>query len=133
VGWSVRRLRSRLAIGVTVSAVAGLAGAEVAQARGVWCSPTGDYCMSATVIHGARSIGLRTFAFTGHVRTCVTHRRFTDCRTFHLTTNPRVPDLHQFSARWRRHWPWRGHGTYTVRFRWVEGTTNLGPALSFRA
>jgi hypothetical protein len=120
----------RLALLSVVSAVllAGLPAA--AQARSGYCSPTGDYCTQVKKRSGVWRITLQTFAFRGRVRTCVTTPAGErTCRRFRLRAIPAAGGLYGFDARWSRHFPDRGAGTYRVRFTY--GGSTLGPRLTF--
>jgi hypothetical protein len=109
-------------------AVAALALPASAPAASTYCSPSGDLCYSAQRIHGIIRLRLDSFAHTGRVQVCVRgpNRRL-DCRRFRLRTTR--SGLQGMNARWSRHFPNYGLGTYRVRFR--QGYS-LGPAITFR-
>jgi hypothetical protein len=108
--------------------VGALALAAPAAAKDAYCSPSGDYCTSVAKLKGVRYLLLGTFSFTGKVKICVkdpTAARV--CHSFRLT---RSGPLYVVKLIWKRHYPNRGAGTYSVTF--FYGTTKLGPALTFQ-
>ncbi len=108
--------------------LASLALAPSAAAKSGYCSPTGDYCTSATRAGGAVLLRLSTFAFSGSVRICVTDPKAKRvCRNFLLSKRA---SMWQVSVRWHRHFPNGGKGLYRVRF--FTQSTQLGPVLDFR-
>jgi hypothetical protein len=110
-----------LALGVLVPAGA--------QAASGYCSPTGDYCYSATKRQGVVRLTLGTFSFRGGVEICVTAPdRSRSCKTFTLRTRPR--GVHEVDARWSAHFPRKGAGTYRVTFA-VAGSPAFRPSVTF--
>jgi hypothetical protein len=120
---------TRLAIVVAAAVAVTLMLGASAQAADRYCSPTGDFCTSATRLNGAVFLRVATFSFRGLVRICVTGPSGGRvCRRFRLRARPN--GLYEARVRWYRHYPNRGPGTYRVRF--FTGTTPLGPVLTFR-
>jgi|SRR5829696_7256644 len=118
----------RIALPLVAAAVALVlaAGAQSAY-RDRYCSPTGDYCTSATRSGGAVKLRLATFSFPGRYKLCVKPSAGArTCKTFSLT---RRSGQWVSEVRWYRHFPNRGTGIYTVT--WFYGGTRLGPPLSF--
>jgi hypothetical protein len=119
----------RLVIAVlgAVLVVAALAPPASAHHRpSSYCSPTGDYCQWVTG-HGPKLI-LRAFSFRGRVTICVEHRHDeADCRSSRL--RPSGNGLRQSTINWRRRFPNRGGGAYTVR--WEQHGFRIGHALGF--
>jgi hypothetical protein len=118
----------KVVAGLVVATVA-LVFAVGAQAafRDKYCSPTGDYCTSATRSGGAVKLRLATFSFSGRYRLCVKPSAGTrTCKTFPLM---RRNGQWVSEVRWYRHFPNRGTGIYTVT--WLYGGARLGPPLSF--
>ena len=100
-----------------------------AEAASSYCSPTGDYCHSATERDGAVRLAFTTFSFRGRLRVCVTGPAGEkSCKRFRL--RERASGTFSFSVRWSRHFPDQGAGTYRVAFR--RGGTRLGPRDTFR-
>lgn len=116
----------------------GLLVPPTAAARQAYCSPSGDFCTSATLVGGKRTLRVGTFPslarrlFGGRASICVDppRRRPVRCiRRDFVRSGP----IAQASAIWRRAFPNHGHGIYRVRF-YVRAPkkTRLGPTLSFR-
>jgi len=100
-----------------------------ADARSSYCSPTGDYCTSATSRNGDVLLRIRTFSFSGSYRLCVrAPDRSATCKRFRLRRGR--AGIYSSAKGWSRHFPNRGAGVYRVR--WQKLGTNLGPRLSFR-
>jgi len=102
------------------------AGAQSAY-RNRYCSPTGDYCTSATPSGGVIKLRLATFSFSGRYKLCVkpsTGAR--TCKTFPLR---RRSGQWVSEVPWYRQFPNRGTGLYTVT--WFYGGRRLGPPLTF--
>jgi hypothetical protein len=111
------------AVGVTLVFAAGAQSAY----RNRYCSPTGDYCTSATPSGGVVKLRLATFSFSGRYRLCVkpsTGAR--TCKTFPLR---RRSGQWVSEVAWYREFPNRGTGIYTVT--WFYGGQRLGPPLTF--
>ncbi|HEY7707989.1 MAG TPA: hypothetical protein VH968_12555 [Gaiellaceae bacterium] len=109
--------------------LAALAVTSSAAAASSYCSPTGDYCVSALRQSGAVFLQLRTFSFQGKVRVCVTSPQGKrTCKRF--LPRPKGQGVYEVKVRWHRNFPRSGKGTYKVRF--FYGTTPLGPVLTFR-
>jgi hypothetical protein len=111
------------AVGVTLVFAAGAQSAY----RNRYCSPTGDYCTSATPSGGVVKLRLATFSFSGRYRLCVkpsTGAR--TCKTFPLR---RRSGQWVSEVAWYRQFPNRGTGIYTVT--WFYGGQRLGPPLMF--
>jgi hypothetical protein len=111
------------AVGVTLVFAAGAQSAY----RNRYCSPTGDYCTSATPSGGVVKLRLATFSFSGRYRLCVkpsTGAR--TCKTFPLR---RRSGQWVSEVAWYRQFPNRGTGIYTVT--WFYGGQRLGPPLTF--
>jgi hypothetical protein len=131
VGVHCQTVRARLSpvlAALTVAAALG-AAASPASAASSYCSPTGDFCLSAKAERGIVRLRLDTFSFTGKVEVCVSHGSDRDCARF--TLRPRKSGLHYIAVRWSRHFPNHGPGTYTVRFRLPDGTA-LGRSVTFK-
>jgi hypothetical protein len=110
-------------------ALVALAVAASAAAANAYCSPSGDFCTSAARQGGAVFLQLRTFSLRGAIRICVVDPRPRQaCRRFRL--RPRRAGVYEVKVRWHRHFPNGGKGPYRVRF--LVGTTQLGPVLTFR-
>lgn len=115
----------------TVIALGLLAASAVsADARRSYCSPTGDICYGA--FGTGTSVQLRITLAAGFFtkyRLCVkSPDRKTDCRRLRLH---RV--AHGFfdsRVRWKRHFPYRGHGIYRASWRWAGGGRSR--AITFR-
>jgi hypothetical protein len=111
------------AVGVTLVFAAGAQSAY----RNRYCSPTGDYCTSATPSGGVVKLRLATFSFSGRYRLCVkpsTGAR--TCKTFPLR---RRSGQWVSEVAWYRQFPNRGTGIYTVT--WLYRGQRLGPPLTF--
>ena len=118
------RLPIILIVGLTACALA-----TSANAASSYCSPTGDYCTSATRQGGAVFLQLRTFSFQGKIRICVTDpKKRRVCRRF--LPQMRAGGVFEVKIRWHRNFPNGGKGIYRVRF--FLGQTALGPTLTFR-
>lgn len=117
------------AVVAAVVLTAALALPAGASARQVYCSPTGDYCISAGLRDGARTFFLGTLSFRGHVSICVDPPRGRST----CVRKPLVYDgtIYVAEATWRRSFPNRGRGVYRVRF-YGSGRLRIGPLLSFR-
>jgi cbb3-type cytochrome oxidase cytochrome c subunit len=115
----------RLAVALTLT-LAALVIVAPASARSSYCSPTGDYCISAQRRSGAVYLRVGTFSFRGRVRICV-RRQTPVCHSY--TLRPRPHGLYEAKVRWYGHYPNQGNGTYHVAF--LFGSTRLGPVLSF--
>jgi hypothetical protein len=118
----------RIGAAVALAAVAlSLATAASAASRDRYCSPTGDYCTSATRSSGAVKLRLATFSFSGRYKLCVKPTaRARVCKTFPLRRRSggwvsEVP--------WYRHFANAGTGIYTLT--WFYGGQRLGPPLTF--
>jgi hypothetical protein len=113
---------------LTVAAVAlALATGARSAYRGKYCSPTGDYCTSATRSDGTVKLRLATFAFSGRYKLCVKPSAGGRlCKTFPLR---RRSGGWVSEVRWYRHFPNAGTGLYTAT--WFYGKTRLGPPLTF--
>jgi hypothetical protein len=93
-----------------------------------YCSPTGDYC-DGVYVERTRHFRFTTFSLRGRMRVCVrAPSRKVDCRRFRLRYIGHA--LYEVDVRWRKHFPYRGRGRYTVRFS--QGMFRA-PALHFRA
>lgn len=124
---SHRARRSAAAIAVA-GALAGVALPGAAVAASGYCSPSGDQCYSARRVAGAWRLLYGTFALRGSVEACVTTPAgATTCAGFRLRERR---GLYSIDARWSRHFPVAGRGTYRVR--WRQGGVALGPAVTFR-
>jgi len=101
-----------------------------ARAAQVYCSPTGDFCTSATLQQGARTLWVGMFSFRGKVSICVDPPRGrTTCVRKPLQSDGTI---YVASAKWRRTFPNRGRGVYHVRFYYAADHNRIGPLLSFR-
>ena len=118
----------RIVAFVAVAAVAlGLAAGARSAYRDEYCSPTGDYCTSATRSDGAVKLRLATFAFSGRYKLCVKPSAGArTCKTFPLR---RRSGRWVSEVRWYRQFPNTGSGFYTAT--WFYGKTRLGPPLTF--
>ena len=117
-----------LAVAVAVS-FSGWKGAEEAQARGSYCSPSGDWCTSAGKRDGVRWLRLITFSQRGTVEFCVSPPRgSTECVS--STLRPRRHGIYLAALRWSRWFPNRGRGKYIVKI--YNGGYKVGRSLSFR-
>lgn len=95
-----------------------------------YCSPTGDYCMSAAKKKGAVRISLATFSFRGRVRVCVTAPDGAKaCKRFELELRRPDADVYSFDVRWDRYFPDGGAGRYRVRFS--QQGNRIGRVLRF--
>lgn len=104
-----------------------LAAAASGALRDRYCSPTGDYCTSATRSAGAIKLRLATFSFSGRYRLCVKPtQRAQTCKSFPMRQRG---DQWVSEVRWYRQFPNRGSGLYTVT--WHYGGARLGPPLTF--
>jgi hypothetical protein len=119
-------MRIAAALAVVGVALTFVVGAQAAY-RDKYCSPTGDYCTSATRSAGTVKLRLATFSFSGRYKLCV--KPSTGART--CKTFPFVRRSGQWvsEVRWYRQFPNRGTGLYTVT--WFYGGTRLGPPLTF--
>ncbi|MBA3438044.1 MAG: hypothetical protein H0U14_08600 [Thermoleophilaceae bacterium] len=118
----------RRALLVSVLAIT-LALPGAAQARSSYCSPSGDYCTSATARGGGALLRLATFSFRGLVRVCVEPPSGAGtCKRFPLRKSKE--GIFVSFVRWGVHFPDRGAGTYRVRWQKFGGT--LGPPLTFK-
>ncbi|HKG11198.1 MAG TPA: hypothetical protein VKB07_11555 [Gaiellaceae bacterium] len=119
-------MRIAVALAAVAVTLVVAAGAQSAY-RNRYCSPTGDYCTSATPSGGAVKLRLATFSFSGRYKLCVkpsTGVRI--CKTFPLR---RRSGQWVSEVLWYRHFPNRGTGLYTVT--WFYGGQRLGPPLTF--
>ncbi len=129
----LRRAVCTVLAAASVLIASGGAATAPAAAASSYCSPTGDYCYSATLRGGAVRLGLSTFSFRGRLRVCVTPPAggSRDCRTFRLR---RTSDgIFQVDVKWSAHFPRHGPGTYRVSFApATTGGAKLGPGTTFR-
>ena len=123
-------LSSRAGILALLAAATLLAApAQPAAAASNYCSPTGDYCYSASKRAPVRLTIALAAKYFDRYRLCVTGPdRERDCKRF------RIRELDSGVAegrvRWSRHFPNRGHGVYRVR--WFAMGNALGPGVTFR-
>lgn len=102
----------------------------VADARSGYCSPTGDYCLSAKTVKGQVRLQLGTASFRGKVDVCVTAPDASrTCKPFTLRRTPQ--DIYEIDARWSAHFPRKGAGTYAVTFT-PQGNPALPGVTFFR-
>lgn len=113
---------------VALTAALFLVPAGPAAARSSYCSPTGDYCVSARNKGSDVLLRIGTFSFQGRYRLCVrAPNGEATCRRFRLFETR--DGIYASSKGWSRHFPNEGKGIYRVR--WQYGGSNLGPRLSF--
>ena len=99
---------------------------SLADARSVYCSPTGDYCESAVREGSDVILQMKTFSFTGVIEVCVS-KRSTVCRTSRMR---RSKGIYVSRVSWKRRFPSQGSGTYRVR--WYLQGSQIGIGVSFR-
>jgi hypothetical protein len=94
-----------------------------------YCSPTGDYCISATKEDGKRKLQVTLAAkYFDHYRLCVTAPDSTIvCHTFAIRRFG--TDVYGSSISWGQHFPHKGPGAYEVN--WRQGGHRLGRELGF--
>lgn len=118
----------RVAVCLVVLAVSLVTAASASAVyRDKYCSPTGDYCTSATRSAGAVKLRLATFSFSGRYKLCVKRAGGVQtCKTFRLVrrSGQWVSDV-----TWYKQFPNGGTGIYTAT--WFHGGTRLGPPLTF--
>ena len=120
---------------VVTAIAAGLAVvASPAQAHhrdNAYCNPTGDLCQSTAKVDGVRRLQIRTFdRLFARYKVCVTAPDDSrTCRRFRM--RDAGEDSWASSIRWSRHFPYRGEGAYTVRWR-VQGA-KIGESLGFHS
>lgn len=130
------RLSARIGI-LTAAATTALAllvsPSADAKLRKGYCSPSGDYCISAAR-SSAGDVRLRiaTFSFKGRYRLCVIAPKQASgdrvqCHRFRLR---REGSLYLSNVSWRNNFPNKGPGTYRVN--WSKSGSRLGPTLGFR-
>ena len=118
------------AVGLVLSLVVLAFGAAVAPAKVIdgYCSPTGDYCTSAVIRHGATYLGISTFSFTGKYQLCTVtedgHGR--RCKRFRLRKNG---DLYRSFVRFEKHFSPEEIGNYCAS--WHKFGARLGPKVCF--
>jgi hypothetical protein len=101
--------------------------APTAAAKVTYCSPTGDYCTSATRSAGAVKLRLATFSFSGRYKLCVKRAGGVQtCKTFRLV---RRSSRWVSEVTWYKQFPNGGTGIYTAT--WFYGGARLGPPLTF--
>lgn len=123
------RMFRLLTAALAVCVLAVLAVPATASAANAYCSPTGDFCVSAAKRNGIRYLSLRTFAHRGRVQVCVTHDgQQRDCRRFRLRLMS--AGIYAFERRWSKHFPNHGPGRYRVTFR--QPAFQIGPTIGFR-
>ena len=121
------RIAAALALVAVALLLATIASAASAAYRDRYCSPTGDYCTSATGSGGTVKLRLGTFSFSGRYKLCVKPTsRARVCKTFPLR---RRSSRWVSEVPWYRHFPNAGTGIYTVT--WFYGGQRLGPPLAF--
>ncbi len=128
----------RMLAAVCALAILALVFTSTAAARQAHCSPSGDFCTSAELAGGKRTLRVGTFAslasriFGGRASICVDPPRRKPVRCIRRDFVRSGP-IAQASAIWRRAFPNHGRGIYRVRF-YVRAPkkTRLGPTLSFR-
>ncbi len=122
----------RRSIVLAVALALSLALAPGAQARGSFCSPSGDYCKGTSVEKGKRAIGLSAFALYAPGRAyelCVRDPRGDEtCRTFRLSRGRY--GIYSSKITWSAHFPTNG-GKGRYRVRWDHAGLTYGPPLHF--
>ena len=114
---------------VTVASVLVMAPAEAGHRPNVYCSPSGDVCQSTRKIAGVRKLRIGTAArYFGRFDLCVTAPDdTTKCKTFRMRKNG---SIYSRAVRWKRHFPDKGPGAYTVKWKFVDGG-RIGRVLGF--
>ena len=128
----MKRLLTVLSVTVLLAALL----PAVAQAKhrpNAYCSPTGDFCISARRHDGVRKLKIDTFAHRGRYRLCVWKKSSPDdtreCKRFRL--RHKGGGIYGDTVRWRRHFTHHGAGAYLVR--WRQSGYPIGPRLGFHA
>lgn len=95
-----------------------------------YCSETGDICQSANKVDGVRKLRIVTAAkYFGRYRLCVTAPDDSKvCKEFQMYKDGPV---YRGSARWSKHFPDKGSGAYTVKWKSTDGSQQYGRTLGF--
>lgn len=123
-------MRRVLASAIALSILAFPIAAEAGHKPNVYCSETGDICQSTTKVDGVRKLRISTAEkYFGKYKLCVTAPDgSTKCGEFRMYENG---PIWTGSVRWAKHFPHKGKGAYTVRWRPIEGPGQYGRRLGF--
>ena len=95
-----------------------------------YCSKTGDICQSVQKVDNVRKLRIATAAkYFGRFKLCVTAPDDSKkCKEFRIF---KEGPIWARSVRWSRHFPKKGGGAYTVRWKPTSGDGQYGHALGF--
>jgi len=124
----MRRASLTLMLVAALSGVVPAMPALANHAPEAYCSASGDVCASVTKVNGVRKLRITTAAnYFDRYTLCVTAPDGSrECKRFRM--RPSAGGTYSGSVEWRRQFPRKGPGPYTVRWRALGGTItpNLG-------
>lgn len=125
----MRRL-TRLLVSATIVLALVPPPAQAGHRPSAYCSPSGDYCMSARKnADGVRRLKFATFSFRGRIKVCVKAPDDTKKCIFDRLRDRNDDGVWVSNLRWRSHFPNKGKGAYTVW--WKKSGNLLGIKLGF--
>ena len=101
--------------------------ATPAQAKSMFCSPSGDYCQQVYKRGGDTILEIRAFADYGFDEVCVAKQTMV-CRSIRLRRSS--DGIYISRVNWDKRFPNHGKGTYRVR--WLIDGSRVGAVLTFR-
>lgn len=124
-----RMKHSRLVCLLTITAASLLlvwpAQAGAARVLDSYCSPSGDFCTSVSVVNGRVRLKIGTFSFDGPYMLCVRGPRNKRCHSFRLSSG----DIHSDRVDWAHNFPSGEPGNYHAS--WRKFGLRLGPILTW--